>query len=397
MLMLRAPSKWAKPAHARAVLAYALVIVLLGAILLYHSGSAPSGLGANEAAARGASRTLRVIYDYPVNAPHKIVEWSVQKLGFHGARALRLSSAIWAVIFTLAFWRLVRSWFGRTVGLLSTVLFLGTPVLLVAGRQASAEIMWLFPILVMAAYDCLVRTHTHHNVAWIGLILAAGLAIYTPGMIWWLLAAAILVRQQLTAAVSEVPRWLIAGGLLLFAVVLLPAGTSIFTDWHIIRDFGLVPAHWAPPLTLVKDIAWMLSSLVFRTPFHSSLFIGRLPLLDIIQIGLVIFGAYALWSTARNKTLVLAAGVLLAVLAAGANDQPNILILALPALGVMAAAGLRYLFIEWRGVFPSNPIPKTLALTLMAALITAQLAYGVTYSVIAWPHTDATKSAYVLK
>ncbi len=396
--MLRAPSQWAKPARARAVLGYVLVIALLGAVLLYHSGSVPAALNNDEyVTARVASRSLHTIYNYPVNAPHQLTEWAIQKLGFHGYQALRLGSAIWAVIFTLAFWRLAKGWFGRTVGLLSTVLFLATPVLLVAGRQASAEIMWLFPILVMAAYNWLVRTQAHRAGAWISLMLVAGLAVYTPGMIWWLVVAAIIVRQQLLPTLAEVPRWLVAVGLLLLAIVLFPAGAAIFRDWHIIRDLGAVPAHWAAPLTVLKHLGWMLSSLVFRTPFRSALFIGRLPLLDVIQIGLVIFGAYALWTAARNKTLAIAAGALLGVLAAGANNQPDMLILALPAFGIMAAAGLRYLFIEWRGVFPSNPIPKTLALALMAALIAAQLVYGVTYSVIAWPHTDATKSAYVLK
>jgi hypothetical protein len=103
------------------------------------------------------------------------------------------------------------------------------------------------------------------------------------------------------------------------------------------------------------------------------------------------------WAAARNKALALASAILFAILAAGLNNNLRLLALGLPAVGIFMAAGLRYLYIEWRSVFPRNPIPKSLAWLLMVLVVSVQLIYGLSYSLIAWPHTDATKTTYVVK
>jgi hypothetical protein len=74
-----------------------------------------------------------------------------------------------------------------------------------------------------------------------------------------------------------------------------------------------------------------------------------------------------------------------------------ILGLCLPALAILSAAGLRYLYIEWRSIFPRNPLPLSFALVIISLLVGLQVAYGLRYSLVAWPHLAATKQLYVLK
>lgn len=61
------------------------------------------------------------------------------------------------------------------------------------------------------------------------------------------------------------------------------------------------------------------------------------------------------------------------------------------------AAGLRYLYIEWRHVFPLNPFAHSMALGLISLVVAASLLYGARYSLTAWPHSAEAKSSYVLK
>ena len=141
----------------------------------------------------------------------------------------------------------------------------------------------------------------------------------------------------------------------------------------------------------------MVTAIFIKTPYSQNLILGRLPLLNLIQITFLVFGAYALWSAAKTKTLALAAGILLGILAAGLNNNLSLLALCIPALGIFITAGLRYLYIEWRGVFPRNPLAKNLALLLIGAVVVVNFIFGLRYSLIAWPHSMPTRSTYVLK
>jgi hypothetical protein len=140
----------------------------------------------------------------------------------------------------------------------------------------------------------------------------------------------------------------------------------------------------------------MTYALFVNTPHHSPFIISRLPLFNIVADAMLAFGAYAMWSVARRKLAVLAAAIVYAVLAAGLNDNVSLLAFGIPAAVVIMCAGLRFLYIEWRRIFPRNPLAKTLAYSLMWLVVLIQLAFGIRYALIAWPATSDTKSTYVL-
>jgi hypothetical protein len=89
--------------------------------------------------------------------------------------------------------------------------------------------------------------------------------------------------------------------------------------------------------------------------------------------------------------------VILAILLAALQEDIAYLGLAVPALAIAVSAGLRYLYVEWRGIFPRNPVPKTFAMVLIAAVTLSQLYYGVNYCLHAWPNSTSVRNVYVLK
>ena len=372
----------------------ALVIAML--ITLHHIGSAPSGLSPAEATSKVQSSSLRYSARHPLNSPHQLAVYAAQKISPKRNGVLRLASYIFGLAFAAAFYYLARSWFGRTVGLLSTMMFCLSPFFLVPARVASPEILFFWPIALMAAYHWLNKTE-RKSWAWFALILVVGLAIYTPGLVWWIAGAAVICRKKLLAVTGQLPQAAVATGLILLLLLLIPAGLAIFSNWHFLRDLAALPTSWPRPVRLVENLGWMVSSLVIKTPYHDQIMIGRLPILDLVQLGLLVFGVYAMWTAARTKAAAFGASILLAVILAAINNNIDFLFLCLPAVGILMAAGLRYLYIEWRGVFPRNPIPKSLALVLMSVLVAIQLVYGLSYSLVAWPHTPDTKTIYVLK
>jgi 4-amino-4-deoxy-L-arabinose transferase-like glycosyltransferase len=370
------------------------VLILLG--LIHVLGTHPAGMNQQELATKNFSVTANDILKHPINAPHNLLAYGFQSAGLAWKTALRLSSAAFGLFFIFCLYSLLRSWFGKSVGALGAIIFAATPLFLVAARQGSAEIMFLAPVSLMAAYIWLLRDE-NKNLFMLTLLIICALSLYTPGMIWWLAGAFIISYKKLSDAAKDASPVVTAAALAIGLLILAPLGLAIAKDWTLIKDLALVPDKLAAPLTVLKNIGWMTLALFVKTPYHSVLILDRLPILNIIQIALMAFGSYALWSVAKSKLFILLLSILFSVAAAGINNQFSLLILGLPAIAVIVCAGLRYLYIEWRSVFPRNPVARAMALSLMAAVVVVHLLFGIRYAAIAWPNSVATKNTYVLK
>lgn len=168
-------------------------------------------------------------------------------------------------------------------------------------------------------------------------------------------------------------------------------------DHQVIKNVLLVPAHAPDWLAALKDAGWMVFSLFAKTGHADRLLVGRLPILNILLMALLVFGVYAMLGASRAKTIALGSGVIYAIVMAGLNNDIELLALGLPSVAIFIAAGLRYLYIEWRSVFPRNPVPRTFAVVLITFVAATQVYFGLRYSLSAWPNTPATRSSYVLK
>jgi hypothetical protein len=375
---------------------YLLLAAVVLFFLVHNLGSRPAGLSPDEYASKTASQSISSIINSPLNAPHKLLAYGLHAASLSWRSALRLSSAIFAALFIFCFYRILRAWFGGTIGLLGTVILAATPLFLVLARQGSAEIMYFSITAVMAAYMWMQRSEDKDLSLAVLLILCA-FGLYVPGVIWWLGGGLILARKKLADGLALARPPAVGAAILLCLLVLTPLGLALAKDWALIKPLALIPAQLVPPLTVIKHIAQMALAVFVKSPYHSTFILGRLSILSIVQTALLVFGVYALWKAAKPKLLVLLAAAGFAVIAAGVYDQLSVLALGLPAAAVIICAGLRYLYIEWRSVFPRNPLARTLAYSLLWALVAVQVLFGIRYSVLAWPNTVATKHVYVLK
>ncbi len=365
-------------------------------ILLIHLGSQPGGASPLENAAVIHSRSFHSISENPLSAPHDILSFVLSKVGAH-LFWTRLSSVIWYLVWVAAFFSLARSMFGNVIGLVGAVIWAATPLFLIAGRQSSAEIMLAAPILIMAIHSRLGRPSSETSLALPSLIVFSALTLYIPGMVWWLAGAAIVGRKKLGEAFQSVPAPKLYISFIAGVVLAAPLVLAIALDWQLIKPLALVPGHWQSIVGELKNIGWMGSAWFVKTPFHSPLIIDRLPLFNIVQAALLVFGAYALFKAARNKAWALVAAMAFASVAAGLNDNISLLLLGFPAAGLFIATGLRYLYVEWRGVFPRNPAAKYLAIVLIALIGAVQMLFGIRYALVAWPDSVATRDTYVIK
>lgn len=381
----------------RSWLGFVLAFVAIFIIFLWHLGNLTPGLSRQEVEYASSTRSWALIISNPINAPHKIIQLAVFKLSPQHPSLLRLASVSFALIFCLGFYRLATGWFGRAIGLFSTLIFACLPLLVVSGRQASAEIMFFCPVIFISLYNWLLRAKQYQSAAWFTLCLAAAVFVFTPGLLIWLVAACCICRKNIIKSINTVPvQFSFFGLLLIFSSVASLALASI-KHHYIAKQLFLVPAYLGNGFTPVKHIGWMFLSLFVKTGQTDHLIVQRLPLLSVLSIALLIFGLYAMLTAAKSKAIWLGLSIVYAILAAGLNNKISILALGLPAIILFVAAGLRYLYIEWRSVFPRNPVPKSFALVLIAIVALVQLYFGLRYSLAAWPEAPATRAAYVLK
>jgi hypothetical protein len=378
-------------------LGYFALAIIIFFLFFWRLSSLTPGLAPSEVSTRSISLGLHNIYHDPINAPHKLLQFVFLKLSPHSAISLRLPSVIAAGIFGLCFYRLASGWFGRLIGLFGTLIFISLPLFIVAGRSGSGQIMLFSPIVLSWLYVWLLKTGKSKPLVWSLLILSSSVLIYTPGIIWFIAGSLLISRKRIMAAISEI-RPLVSGlSLALAGLLVAPLAASSINNPSIIKRLLLIPDHWHPATTLAKNFGQMLLTLFARTPAHNQLVLSRLPLLSVVVVVLVVFGVYAMQAAARAKAVWLGLLVLFAVTAAAVNNDLIYLALGLPAIGLLAAAGLRYLYIEWRNIFPRNPVPKTFALVLIAAVTLSQLYFGIRYALVAWPQSVATRTTYVLK
>lgn len=373
--------------------------VVSGVYLLYiwRLGTLTPGLSPSESAARQLTSKLSDISDNPINAPLRLLRYLAQNLGHHGAFYMRLASVIFMVLFVICLYLLLKTWFGRLIGFFGTLLVMGTPWFILMARSATGTVMLLAPLAIIASFLWLTNSKEQSKLAWVTLVCACAVSLYIPGLMWFVLVAGWIRRRELLNNLKQHGPLIISLSVILAIAIIVPLALAISRDLSVGRQLLLIPDHWQGVVGSLKSTAWSVLALFWHTPYHIDMIIGRLHLLSITQVALAAIGVYAMWINARKETYSLLAILAASIIFSGLNANLELLTLAILAVCIFATAGLRYLYVEWRGVFPRNPIPKALALSLIGLVIGVHMMLGVRYALIAWPHTTATHTLYVIK
>ena len=376
---------------------YTAVGLAVGGLYLWRLGSLTPGLAPDEAQATAASRSLEAIWLQPLNAPHKLLQHGLSLIS-NSAFSWRLASVILALIFLACFVWLVRASLGVRAALFGLLMLGLTPWLVLIGRSAAAPIDWLWPLAVTAAALWWWRTRRWQTLAGYLTFLSLGLALYVPGLAWFLVIGIIIARRQL-AELWRRGGWLKNSlGLLLLIGVVAPLAKSLVADQVSLSDWLALPRYWPSPLEFIRAVGRALTAIAWHTPGNLNWVIDHLAIFSSAQLVLAFIGLASLWLRGRGRYgLYLLTWVGLAVVLAGLNRDLAVLTVALPVVSGLAAAGLYYLWAEWRRGFPRNPLARSLAAGLIGLILVWQFVFAARYCLVAWPHAPATRASYVLQ
>ena len=363
-----------------------------------HLGSLPGAMSSNELSVLTNSTRLRQLFDNPINLPHNSFDYLL--VHFHKVNlfSIRAISVFFAIAIIYSFYTILRTWFGSFISWIGTVFFAFTPLVILAGRNGTDAILALFPLCLVACYFWILRTKKPRLSQIIFLLILTALVLYTPGGLIILGLSAVAARKNLLNISKYLGSKKVFLCALVFLVFLAPLIYGLVKSPDMAKTLVWWPSGHIPhAIDLLKNIGWNFLAFFYRSSAHNDLQVGRLAILNIAQIALAITGMYAMWSRARPKIYVIFALSVIGILASAFYQDYNVELVAIPGIAVLVTAGLRYMHIEWTTVFPRNPIPRGLALVLIFSLAILQVAWGVRYSVYAWPHSVDVKKSYVVK
>ncbi len=370
-------------------------LVVVSWLLLYKLGSLVGGLSQTEVTAATAPVGWHGIYHQPLDLPLKLAR-SVVFAPFpdHGQTLTRLPNVLFGALAIVSFGGLIRLWHGRRTAVLATALFAFGAWTLHVSRLASFDVLylWAMPTLICSHY--LLRKHYQSRAVWYGNIVVWGLMLYIPGLVWLVAADIVMQRRFLSLGWQHHKLWRQRLFSIFLGLLWLPLlAVNLARSGQAIAWLGL-PAHFAAPLTVLKQFAAVPAHLFIRGPQYPELWLGKAPILDVFVLIACILGIY-FYATHRQspRSRYLAVLAFLGFLLVGLGGPVGLSLL-VPLLYIAAATGIAYLLHDWLKTFPNNPLARSLGVGIVVFAVALSCLYNYRAYFIAWPHNAATKVTF---
>ncbi len=376
---------------------FATICSLLALLVVYMYGIKRMlpGFSMSEKMTIASAKSVRLIMENPLYAPHKILQYVMAKIDHTGFIAMRGVSVVIGIAIVALFFYVVRRWFSFRVAVITTILFATSSWMLNVTRLATNDIMVLSIIAAVAYGAWLPKTKKHRTAVALGFTLLVWL-LYTPGLIWFVIFGSIWQRKAVIRLMKS-ERATFAIIIIGLLAVLGPLFYALFHDPQLLKTYvGLSSSPLSQFVGIPKRLLLIPVKLVFYnspiSPVHG---INKLPLLDIFAVAMAILGAYNYYVNDRllDRSKLLLGGILLSCGLYALNGQVGIQIL-LPFVYLLVAGGIAFMLQQWFKVFPSNPFAKVLATSLLTLALVSVCFYHANRYFVAWPSMPATRAVF---
>jgi hypothetical protein len=373
-----------------------LVGILTSAVFIiflysFHINSLTGGLSGIEKTYTTENSYIQNVIKQPVFIIHKLLSYIASSVSDNNILS-RLPSVILILVITACFYALVSRWYTRRVALLTSLLFVTSSWTLTIGRQALPTTMYLtwLPVLALMYWSVSSSRLKLSLILW---SVCFGLALYTPGIMWFVLVLAASQRKRLQNLIKNAaPIQLVICAVLLILLA-VPYFITLFTSpVTAISALGL-PASLTQ-ITSAPERLYQIVLQVFIYSTTSPIFhLGHLPYLDITTSILFLIGICRLRYSQARKMMAWSGAVTIGWLVGISLGAINIAVL-LPLIYMFVGGGISFLLIQWFKVFPRNPFARGFGLVVVGSLVILISFYHLSRYFIAWPLNPATKEAF---
>lgn len=373
----------------------ALGMILLTVLFTRELASLTNGLSASEAEIANTPIGWQGILNDPFYLPMKIL----LSAGFFffdqgGSLVSRWPSVIFGITLVVALTAVVKAWHGPKIALLTGALFATSAWTLHVTRFTGFESSYLLAVPILIATIVLLQRSKRWWVPALVLFIWS-ILLFTPGLVWLVLLAAFWERYSFVDSWTESKSW--------FKKLLLPVSFLLLLPLlinHIAKSTTTTYAWLGLPSQFgsLTDFAIRLGNVPLNLfamgPDNPELWLGRLPVLDLVTIVFTLLGIvyYAKrWRAARAQLL---AGFIILCWMIIALGGPAGLSLIVPVIYLLTGSGIAQLNNEWLKRFPNNPIARSFGTTLLVAAIAISCLYNLRSYFVAWPFNPTTISQF---
>jgi hypothetical protein len=369
--------------------------VAIVATLTYNLNSQPAKFSQGEATNRQQTTTIRAILRDPVNLPHKVLDYGVQKTSRHGTIAMRSVSVAYAILILAAFFFLIESWHTTRIAIIATLLFASSSWFLHTARLATPDILLaILPAILFSAAWLREKKLTRLSV--VLLIIAGAGLLYIPGFVWFVIAGVGWQGKEIVRGLKKLPYGIVVPCVLFTLLLLGPLVYAAILDPSILKTIAGLPQSIPAPKDLLNNLASIPKQLFWRGPGDAAHWLSGTPLLDIFSIGMLALGSYAyIFRLRLDRTKLLIGFAILSFLLVSLGGGVSITVL-LPLVYIIIAAGITWLLQQWFTVFPRNPFARAIAVVLLCVAVAFSTSYNLKHYFVAWQKAPETRSTFTV-
>ncbi len=348
-----------------------------------------------EAKQAASSASTKTIIENPLGLPHKVLQHISQKL-LPGAFGIRLASTIFGFLVVVSFYLITKSLYAGRVALLGTLAFATSAWFLSIARSGVDASMY-FLLFVTGACLMWVRKSENSALSITVTSMLLLLLLYIPGLIWIIIP---LVFWQSGVFLNKFHRKRIVylgllGICMIFA--LIPLSILLYNEHSLALTYFGLPKEFPGITHIARNFVGILVNLFVRGPDDPTVWLGRVPLLNLFATVMFFVGMY---SFMKRKKLDRVAGsifIIIASLVLVSLGGAVMIAILIPFIFLIVTEGISFLLQQWGTVFPRNPIGRTIGVGLMTIVVLISSAQGISQHFIAWPNTPATRQVHNLK
>ncbi|MCA9329903.1 hypothetical protein KDA11_04610, partial [Candidatus Saccharibacteria bacterium] len=297
------------------------------------------GFSSAEMMAIGKAASLKTIGHDPTYLAHKLLQYIGLKLDHNGFIAMRLPSVLAGIVAVALFFYIINKWFNLQIAITASFLFVSSSWFLHLARIGTPEVTYLGILAPLAFAVWLTPYRKPLQALSLGLLVLLN-ALYTPGLIWFVIFSMIWQRKVLTQLIAslKIPSLFMISGVV---ILLTPLFLSLIQSPELIKAYFGLPSNLAQsPFTILQNLINIPIMLAWRGPNDPALNLGRMPLLDFFTFIMVILGGYSFAKHAKlQRSQMLLACLIISFMLLAIGGQVSIAIL-LPFVYLLTAGGI---------------------------------------------------------
>lgn len=376
-------------------LGYGLYVIFVITLLAVGIGRIPYGITENEMQSVVTSSQFRpaeLMSMSFVDAPyHFIQNISIHMLGLTDV-SIKLPSLIFALLSAIALVIMLSRWFTPRIAIITGILAVTTTPFLGMGRLGVPLIMMTFWLSIILLSATRIIHSAKHRLMWkLILAFAVGLSLYTPLMIYPLIALTVagLLHPHVRYVIRTLKPARAATAGAIFVITIIPLIWTIYQQPSTVTQLLGLPPSMPSTQQILNNSDYVVRSLIrFSSPIAAEIITPLFGIVTIIIAALGFLKSAAQWYSARSYMIGLWLLLTIPVILLNPYYLPAIFVVTT----LLIAIGLDTLIRSWYQLFPRNPyariaglIPLTVLIATVAFTNAGRYFYGYLYA----PQVDA--------